>query len=123
MADVLLTNLPYASPIKPGSCAVRSLTIRSPVAPITETEYVAARSLMETLDRNGAGFLTLVDAWRKIFRRRFWEQHSGQLPQEVQAVRFDADTALVTLGPSKNKFQDSLDPGQFSSSVCRGLMV
>jgi neutral ceramidase len=97
MADVALKNLPYASRIEPGSFAVRSLTIRSPVMPITEAEYVTARTLMETLDRNGAGFLTLVDAWRKIFRWRFWEQHGGQLPQEVQAVRFDADTALVTL--------------------------
>jgi hypothetical protein len=26
-------------------------------------------------------------------------------------------------GPSKNKFQVSLDPCQFSSSLCRGLMV
>ena len=52
---------------------------------------------METLDENGASFLVIVDAWRKIFRRQFWDQHGGQLPQEVQAVRFDADTALVTL--------------------------
>lgn len=97
MAQVALTNLPYASAVKPGSFAVRSTTIRSPVTPISDAEYAAARQLMETLDGNGAAFLTLVDAWRKIFRRQFWEQHGGRLPQEVQAVRFDADTALVTL--------------------------
>jgi neutral ceramidase len=97
MASVALTNLPFATAVKPGSLAVRSATIRSPVAPITDAEYAAARKLMETLDENGAGFLVIVDAWRKIFRRQFWEQHGGQLPQEVQAVRFDADTALVTL--------------------------
>ena len=78
--------------------AVRSLTIRAPVMPITEAEYVTARTLMETLDRNGAGFLTLVDAWRKIFRWRFWEQHGGQLPQEVQAVRAQAPEGFPVEG-------------------------
>ncbi len=97
MATVALTHLPYASRIRPGSLAVRSTVIRSPVTPITDAEYTAARTLMETLDQNGAAFLTIVDAWRKIFRHQFWEQHGGQLPQEIQAVRLDADTALVTL--------------------------
>jgi len=97
MAQVALTNLPYASVVKPGSFAVRSLTIRTPVAPISDAEYAEAKRLMETLDSNGAAFLTLVDAWRKIYRHRFWKEHGGQLPQEVQAARFDADTALVTL--------------------------
>lgn len=92
-----MTNLPYASAVKPGTLAVRSTIVRSPVAAITDAEYQSAKQLMETLDRNGAAFLVIVDAWRKIFRRQFWEQHGGQLPQEIQAVRFDADTALVTL--------------------------
>ncbi|MCI0540890.1 MAG: hypothetical protein L0Z50_37290 [Verrucomicrobiales bacterium] len=97
MASVALTNLPYASVVKPGTLAVRSTIIRSPVAPISDAEYQSAKQLMETLDRNDAAFLVIVDAWRKIFRRQFWEQHGGQLPQEIQAVRFDANTALVTL--------------------------
>lgn len=97
MANVARTSLPYASPIKPGSFTVRSLTIRAPVVPVTETEYVAARTLMETIDHNGAPFLTTVNAWSKIFRKEYWDQYGGQLPQEIQVVRFDADTALVTL--------------------------
>jgi len=97
MAQAALANLPYASRIQPGSLAARSTTIRAPVAPISDTEHAAARQLMESLDRNGAAFLVVVDAWRKILRRQFWEKHGGQLPQEIQAVRFDADTALVTL--------------------------
>jgi hypothetical protein len=97
MANVALTHLPYASGVKPGGLAVRSTIIRSPVAPVSEAEYESAKRLMETLDQNGAAFLVIVDAWRKIFRRQFWEQHRGELPQEVQAVRFDSDTALVTL--------------------------
>jgi neutral ceramidase len=97
MAATALKSLPYASAVKPGSLAVRSTTIRSPVPPITDAEYEAAKQLMETLDQNGAAFLVIVDAWRKIFRKQFWQQHGRQFPQEVQAVRFDADTALVAL--------------------------
>ena len=97
MAQAALTNLAHASAVQPGTFSVRSATILSPVAPINDAEYAEAKKLMETLDKNGASFLVIVDAWRKIFRRQFWDQHGGQLPQEVQAVRFDADTALVTL--------------------------
>jgi hypothetical protein len=97
MAQTALAHLPYASAVKPGSFAVHSAMIHSPVTPVSEVDYAAARRLMETLDQNGAAFLTLVDAWRKVFRRQFWDQHGGQLPQEIQAIRFDADTALVTL--------------------------
>lgn len=67
MAQVALTNLPYASVVKPGSFGVRSLTIRTPVTPISDAEYAGAKHLMETLDGNGAALLTLVDAWRKSF--------------------------------------------------------
>jgi hypothetical protein len=52
---------------------------------------------MENLDRGSAPFLVVVDAWRKVFRREFWQKHEGALPQEVQAIRLDRDTALVTL--------------------------
>jgi hypothetical protein len=97
MAQVALTNLPYASEVKPGSLAVRSAVVMAPVTPISYAEHDAAKKLMETLDQNGAAFLAVVDAWRKIFRKQFWERHDGRLPQEVQVVRFDADTALVTL--------------------------
>ena len=97
MAQVALTNLPYATRIKPGLLAVRSAVVMAPVTPISYVEHDAAKKLMESLDQNGAAFLVVVDAWRKIFRKQFWDQHDGQLPQEVQVVRFDADTALVTL--------------------------
>ena len=97
MAQVALTNLPWASAVKPGLFAVRSAVVMAPVTPISYTEIDAAKKMMETLDQNGAAFLVVVDAWRKIFRKQFWDRHDGRLPQEVQVVRFDADTALVTL--------------------------
>lgn len=97
LAQAALTNLSHARPVRPGSLAVRSTVARAPVTPITAAEYDAARKLMESLDHNGAAFLTVVDAWRKIYQHRFWQQHGGVLPQEVQVVRLDADTALVAL--------------------------
>jgi neutral ceramidase len=97
LATTIQQALPYARPIAPGQLAMRSVTLRSPVPPVSQPEYAAARKLMETLDQNGAEFLVIVDAWRKIFRQEFWQKHGGKLPQEVQAIRLDRDTALVTL--------------------------
>ena len=97
LAATLKQALPAARPIVEGQLAMRSITIHSPVTPITEAEYAAAQKLMETLDHNGAPFLTTVDAWRKIFRHEFWKKHGGRLPQEVQAIRLDRNTAIVTL--------------------------
>ena len=62
MAQVALTNLPYASVVKPGSFAVRSAVVMAPVTPISYTEINAAKKVMETLDQNGAAFLVVVDA-------------------------------------------------------------
>ena len=76
---------------------MRSVTIQAPVLPLSETDFAAAEKLMTTLDRNGAPFLTLVDAWRKMFQHQYWAQNGGKLPQEVQAIRLDRDTAIVTL--------------------------
>jgi hypothetical protein len=97
LAATIKQAVPYARPIATGQLAMRSVTVASPVTPVSEAEYAAARKIMETLDHNGVGFLTVVDAWRKIFRHEFWRKYDGKLPQEVQAVRLDRDTALVTL--------------------------
>ncbi len=43
-------------------------------------------------------FLTLVAAWRDCHRYRYSQQYSdGKKPLEIQAIRLDADTAIVTL--------------------------
>jgi hypothetical protein len=97
LAATIKQALPYARAIAPGQLALRSATIHSPVGPVSHAEYAAARKLMETLDRNEAEFLTMVDAWRKIFRHEYWQKYGGKLPQEVQAIRLDRDTAIVTL--------------------------
>ena len=97
LAATIAEALPLARPIAGGQLAVRSTTIRPPVRPVSEAEYAAAEKLMETIDHNDAPFLTVVDAWRKIFGREFWQQHAGKLPEEVQAIRLDRDTAILTL--------------------------
>lgn len=97
LAATIQEALPFARPVAGGQLAMRSATIRSPVTPITPEEYAAARDLMANLDRGNAPFLVVVDAWRKMFQHEFWRRHGGKLPQEVQVIRLDADTAIVTL--------------------------
>jgi hypothetical protein len=89
--------LPFSRPVAGGQLAMRSVTIQSPVPPLSSKEYEDAKKLMEILDQNNAPFLVIVDAWRKIFRHEFWQQHGGKVPQEVQAICLDRDTAIVTL--------------------------
>ena len=67
------------------------------IVKISEDEYRRAKAILESLDQNQAEFLVVVDAWRKMFCRSFWEKNNGQLPQEVQAIRLDGDTAIVAL--------------------------
>jgi neutral ceramidase len=97
LAATITQALPFARPIAEGQLAMRSVTIRSPVSPVSDSDYAAAKQLMETLDHNGEKFLVIVDAWRKILRHDYWQKHGGALPQEVQAIRLDRDTAMVTL--------------------------
>jgi hypothetical protein len=97
LATTMHEALPYARPVQPGQLAMRSMSIRAPVIPVSDADYAAARKLMENLDRSNAPFLVVVDAWRKMFGREFWQKHGGTLPQEVQAIRLDRDTAMVTL--------------------------
>jgi hypothetical protein len=97
LAETVLHALPYARPVKAGGLAMCSRVIRSPVMRVSSEEYDAARKLMENLDRDEAPFLRVVDAWRKVFEHEFWQKHGGMLPQEVQAIRLDGDTAIVTL--------------------------
>ena len=97
LANTLASSVSLARSIEAGELAMRSVVVKSPVMPITGMEYAAARELMENLDRRPAPFLTVVDAWRKIFQHEFWKQYGGKLPQEIQAIRLDRDTALVTL--------------------------
>jgi len=97
LADAIAQALPFARAVAPGTLALRSTTIHTPVRPLAPADYAAAKHLMENLDRTNAPFLTTVDAWRKMFQHEYWQKHGGKLPQEIQAIRLDRDTALVAL--------------------------
>ncbi len=97
LAQTIHQALPFARPVVSGHLAMRSLTVPAPVKPITAAEYASAQALMNKLDRADTPFLTIVDAWRKVFQHQFWEQYQGKLAEEIQAIRLDDDTALVTL--------------------------
>ena len=97
LAATIHTALPYARSVKEGQLEMRSATIRTPVKSVSAADYAAARAIMESLDRKTTPFLTVVDAWSKMFRQDYWQKHGGRLPQEVQAIRLDRDTAIVAL--------------------------
>jgi hypothetical protein len=97
LASTIQESLAYARKVKGGQLAVASLPITSPVVRVSDAEYAAARKLLESLDRNDAPFLVTVAAWRTMFAHEYWQKYAGQLPQEVQAIRLDQDTAIVTL--------------------------
>lgn len=97
LAATIAEALPLARPIAGGELAMLSRSVETPVAPISDGEYAEARRLMLALDREPASFLNKVDAWRKMFREQYWKTQNGLHPQEVQVIRLDRDTAIVTL--------------------------
>ena len=97
LTETIVKALPFARAIKQDELAVRSVTIHAPVLPLDKADYQTAKQLMENLDRNNAPFLVVVDAWRKMFQNEYWQKYGGQMPQEIQAIRLDRDTAIVTL--------------------------
>jgi hypothetical protein len=96
LAQTIQEALPFSRRIA-ADLAIRSTVVHAPVARISEDEYRRAKAILESLDQNQADFLVVVEAWRKMFCRTFWEKYNGQLPQEVQAIRLDGDTAIVAL--------------------------
>jgi hypothetical protein len=56
-----------------------------------------SKQLLENLNRTNTPFLTVVGAWRKMSPHEYWQEYGGKLPQEIQAVRLDRNTALVAL--------------------------
>lgn len=97
LAETIVNALPFARAVHGGALAVRSRTVEAPVSPLTDVEFSEAMVLLEALDRHDAPFLSVVDAWRKAYRKTYWDKYQGRLPEEVQVFRLDADTAIVTL--------------------------
>ncbi|MDX1961531.1 MAG: hypothetical protein SFX18_00170 [Pirellulales bacterium] len=97
LAKTIGQAVPFARSVAPDLLAMKSKTITVPVLPITEVERMEAENIINTLDRNGKPFLTVVDAYRKMFQIAHWRDYGENVPKEVQAIRLDRDTAIVTL--------------------------
>lgn len=80
------------------SLAIRSRIVRWPIKPgVREQDYRAAKQLIAEQKANRAAFLDLVAAWRDCHRWELQQRHGDKKPLEVQVVRLDTDTAIVTL--------------------------
>lgn len=82
---------------------ILSRTIDIPINPVTEMDVAWAKSAIAdnfkdfgSVEWNNSGFLAGVRAHKIIELNEMW-QTSGVLPCEVQAVRIDDQTAVVTL--------------------------
>jgi neutral ceramidase len=77
------------------SLAVRSETVFAPVKPVSNEDFEASKKVLE---QGSAPFLELVNAWRICHAWDIQQRHgTNGKPLEVQVLRLDAQTALVTL--------------------------
>ncbi|WP_169977465.1 hypothetical protein [Tautonia rosea] len=97
LAATIARALPLSRPIAGDQLAIRSATVAAPILPISEAEYEQSRRILEEPDDGGRPFLERVAAWRTMLGHRFREEHGDRLPQEVQVIRLDEDTAVVAL--------------------------
>lgn len=97
LATTIVEALPRARAIAGGELAIRTRIVPAPIRPAGDEEYERARRVLEAPAGGGIAFLDRVAAWRTMLAYRFRKQHGDKLPQEVQAIRLDAETAIVTL--------------------------
>lgn len=96
LSGTVLNELSNAKPLKSIELAVVTRTEQAPFQPVSEARYSKAVSQLRNQRRHS--FLTGVAAWRDCHRWRYTNKYSsGKKPLEVQAVRLNADTAIVTL--------------------------
>lgn len=97
LATTVLRALETAKPLERLDLAVVSRTAHAPFQPVSEERIREARRQLRDQKENGLPFLRLVEAWRDCHRYRYSRLHDGGKPLEVQAIRLNADTAIVTL--------------------------
>jgi len=86
-----------ASQIDHPDLAVRSNTIHVPFQPIDDAGYRNAMQTLRDQTSQRIPFLTLVSAWRDCHRFHHTQAYGDAKPIEVQAIRLDEETAIVTL--------------------------
>ena len=97
LAATIASALPMARPVARGQLAMRSTTVGVPITPVTEEQRERSRRIIAGEDGEDHPFLERVAAWRMLLGHRFGDRHGEDLPEEVQAIRLDRDTAIVAL--------------------------
>jgi hypothetical protein len=97
LATALANHVKLAREVTPGWLSMQMLSIKSALRTHTPAELAQAKQVMITLDRNQASFLEKVSAWRTMYEHDYRQTFGDFLPNELQAIRFDNDTAMVFL--------------------------
>jgi neutral ceramidase len=97
LAQTIVSNLPQSHILTNLTLAVRSATVSAPIIPVDEAQFHRSEALLLGQKTNRAAFLQLVAAWRDCHRWEEAKRHGAQKPLEVQAIRLNAGTAIVTL--------------------------
>lgn len=97
LASTITKHMQFARPLKEPALSMRSETVFAPFPKVSPERFQQARSLLANQDAVPAPFLTLVRAWRDCHRYRHQLRYGDKKPLEVQALRLDRDTAIVSL--------------------------
>ncbi len=97
LADAVLAELERARRRSPSDLAATSETIQVSFPAVGEARYQQAKQLLRNQKTGRTPFLELVAAWRDCHRHHHRQHYGDRKPLEVQAIRLNADTAIVTL--------------------------
>lgn len=97
LAATLRSSAPLLRELKAPSLAVRSRVAPAQYPRVSRDTVDRGRALLEGQEKNHAAFLALVAAWRDWHRWDIEQRHGASKPLEVQVLRLDRDTAIVTL--------------------------
>jgi len=98
LAGTIVLALDSAVKLAEPSLAVASHTAYAPFPAVSPARYEHALQLLRHQNTDHQPFLTLVAAWRDCLRHEHAERYPElRKPLEVQAIRLDANTAIVTL--------------------------
>jgi neutral ceramidase len=114
------SNLQNAQKLSSISIATLSRKVSVEIKEVSATQLERAKDLLLNQARNGAPFLSLVDAWRDCHAWHERSLHGPSKPMEVQVLRMNTDTAIVFL---PHEVFVELGIGIRSSSPFRNTMV
>ena len=97
LSATILDSLDDMKAVAAPDLAVVSHTAYAPFKSVGKARYAEAIHQLREQKTLRLPFLTVVAAWRDCHRYRYSLLHDSNKPLEVQAIRLDANTAIVTL--------------------------